>query len=249
MSSIKDVARHAGVAISTVSKVLNGYPNVSDATKKKVNKSIDELHFVPNTIAATLSSKQAGRVAMLINIAMKTPVIDEIAMQYISGAVNKASELKQDIVTLFFSILKDKSFDEIVSYLKAQSVTGLIIFGMSKEDEIIHQLVESQIFKIVLVDAPFTNESTSYVWIDQKKAQYDVAKKTILENNCKRVLYIAGKNDAYVTDERIEGIRELAQEMKLELTIMWGNFSELQARNITLQFAKNKDISSNRHFG
>lgn len=35
MSSIKDVARHAGVAISTVSKVLNGYPNVSDATKKK----------------------------------------------------------------------------------------------------------------------------------------------------------------------------------------------------------------------
>lgn len=242
MSSIKDVARHAGVAISTVSKVLNGYPNVSDATKKKVNKSIDELHFVPNTIAATLSSKQAGRVAMLINIAMKTPVIDEIAMQYISGAVNKASELKQDIVTLFFSILKDKSFDEIVSYLKAQSVTGLIIFGMSKEDEIIHQLVESQIFKIVLVDAPFTNESTSYVWIDQKKAQYDVAKKTILENNCKRVLYIAGKNDAYVTDERIEGIRELAQEMKLELTIMWGNFSELQARNITLQFAKNKDI-------
>ena len=78
MSSIKDVARHAGVAISTVSKVLNGYPNVSDATKKKVNKSIDELHFVPNTIAATLSSKQAGRVAMLINIAMKTPVIDEI---------------------------------------------------------------------------------------------------------------------------------------------------------------------------
>ena len=242
MSSIKDVARHAGVAISTVSKVLNGYPNVSDATKKKVNKSIDELHFVPNTIAATLSSKQAGRVALLINITMKTSVIDEIAMQYISGAVSKASELKQDIVTLFFSLLRDKSFDEIVSYLKAQSVTGLIIFGMSKEDEIIHQLVESQIFKIVLVDAPYTNESTSYVWIDQKKAQYDVAKKTILENNCKRVLYIAGKNDAYVTDERIEGIRELAKEMKLELTIMWGNFSERQARNITLQFAKNKDI-------
>lgn len=242
MSSIKDVAKHAGVAISTVSKVLNGYPNVGDETKKKVNKSIDELHFVPNTIAATLSSKQAGRVALLININTKTQVIDEIALQYICGAVNKATELKQDIVTLFFSMFTDKSFDEIVSYLKAQSVTGLIIYGISKDDVVLHRLIESQIFKIVLVDAPICNESTSSVWIDQKQAQYDVAKKTILENNCKRVLYIAGMKKAYVTEERIKGIKELAKEMDLELTIMWGEFSELEARNITLQFAKNKDI-------
>lgn len=242
MSSIRDVAKHAGVAISTVSKVLNGYPNVSDETKKKVNKSIDELHFVPNTIAATLSSKQAGRVALLININTKTTVIDEIAMQYICGAVNKATELKQDIVTLFFSMLEDKSFEEIVSYLKSQSVTGIIIYGMSKKDTIIHQLIESQIFKIVLVDAPIFNERTSSVWIDQRKAQYDVAKKTILENNCKRVLYIAGKKNGYVTDERIKGIKDLAEELDLDLTVIWGEFSELQARNITLQFAKNKDI-------
>lgn len=242
MSSIKDVAKHAGVAISTVSKVLNGYPNVSDETKKKVNKSIDELHFVPNAIAATLSSKQAGRVALLININTKTSVIDEIAMQYICGAVNKATELKQDLVTLFFSMFEDRSFEEIVSYLKAQSVSGLIIYGMSKKDTMLHKLIESQIFKIVLVDAPMFNENTSSVWIDQKKAQYDVAKKTILENNCKRVLYIAGKKNAYVTEERVSGIKELAKEMDLDLEIKWGEFSELQARNITLQFAKNKDI-------
>lgn len=242
MSSIKDVAKHAGVAISTVSKVLNGYPNVSDETKRKVNNSIDELHFVPNTIAATLSSKQAGRVALLIDINTRTQVIDEIALQFICGAVNKATELKLDIFTLFFSMFEDKSFEEIVSYLKSQSVTGLIIYGISKEHTVLHRLIESRIFKIVLVDAPIFNETTSSVWIDQKRAQYDVAKKTILENNCKRVLYIAGKKNAYVTEERIEGIQELAKEMDLELTIKWGEFSELAARNITLQFAKNKDI-------
>ena len=48
MVSIKDVAKKAGVAISTVSKVLNGYPNVSEETKKKVNEAIAELNFVPN---------------------------------------------------------------------------------------------------------------------------------------------------------------------------------------------------------
>ena len=44
MSSIKDVAKHAGVAISTVSKVLNGYPNVSEDTKKRVTDAIRELN-------------------------------------------------------------------------------------------------------------------------------------------------------------------------------------------------------------
>ncbi len=44
MYSIKDVADKAGVATSTVSKVLNNYPNVSAATKKKVNEAIKELN-------------------------------------------------------------------------------------------------------------------------------------------------------------------------------------------------------------
>ena len=47
MSSIKDVARRAGVAISTVSKALNGYPNVSEETREKVNEAVRELNFTP----------------------------------------------------------------------------------------------------------------------------------------------------------------------------------------------------------
>ena len=71
MISIKDVAKHAGVAISTVSKVLNHYPNVSEKTKIKVNKAVEELNFVPNSVAAALSSKQSGRVALLVNLNVK----------------------------------------------------------------------------------------------------------------------------------------------------------------------------------
>ena len=67
MAGIKDVAKEAGVAVSTVSKVLNNYPNVSKETKEKVNKAIKKLGFMPNAVAAALSSKQPGRVAILIN--------------------------------------------------------------------------------------------------------------------------------------------------------------------------------------
>lgn len=242
MVSIKDVARHAGVAISTVSKVLNNYPNVSEETKKKVNASIAELNFVPNTIAAALSSKQAGRVALLINIISQTQAIDEIDMQYLLGAINKAKELKLDVITVFFPMIQDKSVEDIITYFKSQNITGIIIYGMSKEDKVLHQLVKSRQFKMVLVDAPLVNESTSAVWIDQAKAQYDVAKKTILENKCKRVLYIAGKKNGYVTEARLAGMKKLADDLNLKLLVRGGEFSELTARKLTFQYAANKDV-------
>lgn len=241
MISIKDVASHAGVAISTVSKVLNDYPNVSEETRKKVNAAIAELNFVPNTIAAALSSKQSGRVALLINMIAKTQAIDEIDMQYLSGAINRAKELKLDIITVFFSMIQDKSLEEIITYFKSQNITGIVVYGMSREDKVLHRLVESRQFKMVLVDAPLVNECTSAIWINQEKAQYDVAKKTIRENRCRRILYIAGKRNGYVTGARLRGIKRLAREMDLELLIRGGEFSEKKARELTFCYAARKD--------
>lgn len=242
MVSIKDVAKRAGVAISTVSKVLNGYPNVSEETRQRVNKAVEELNFVPNSVAAALSSKQAGRVALLINSNMKTNAIDEIDMQYISGALNKAMELNLDVITLFFFMFQNKTADEVARYLQSQSITGIIIYGMSKEDKVLHRLISTGKFKCVVIDAPFVNVSTSCIGVDHRRAQYEVAAKTIMENNCKRILYIAGKRNGYVTDERIRGMEDLVKEKNLTMLVRNGEFSELQARNITLKYAKNKDI-------
>lgn len=242
MVSIKDVAKHAGVAISTVSKVLNNYPNVSEKTKQKVNRAVEELNFVPNSVAAALSSKQSGRVAILLKLSNASQAVDEINMQYLAGAINQAVELNLDVITVFYSMIKNKSLDEIIRYLQSQSITGLIIFGMSKDDKVLHELVSSEMFKIVTVDVPMVNESTSCVWIEQSKAQYEVAKKTIEENGCKSILYLAGKKNGYVTEERLKGIRQLAEDMKLPLLVRNGEFSELEARKLTFKFAKKKDV-------
>lgn len=241
MVSIKDVAKEAGVAISTVSKVLNNYPNVSEDTKTKVMEVVRRLGFVPNTVAATLSSKNSGRVALLIKLNVETQAIDEIDMQYIAGAISKARELQMDVITIFFSMIENMSLEEMTRYLVSQSIKGIIIYGMSKEDKVLRQLIEGDTFKTVVIDVPFVGSSTSCVSVDQAKAQYDVAKKTIKENNCKKILYIAGTRDGYVTDARLEGIRRLKEEMGLQVLIRNGNFSELQARNLTLKYGKNKD--------
>lgn len=242
MVSIKDVAKHAGVAISTVSKVLNHYPNVSEKTKNKVNQAVEELNFVPNSVAAALSSKQSGRVAVLLKLQEGFGSADEINMQFLSGSIHQAVELNLDVITIFYSMIENWSLEEVIRYLQSQSITGLIIFGMSKDDKVLHDLIASQAFKIVSADAPMVNENTSCVRIDQKKAQYDVAKKTIEDNQAKSILYLAGKRNGYVTEERLSGIRKLAEELGLPLMVRYGDFSEKEARKLTFKYAKNKDV-------
>ncbi|WP_026665083.1 LacI family DNA-binding transcriptional regulator [Butyrivibrio sp. FC2001] len=242
MVSIRDVAKEAGVAISTVSKVLNNYPNVSEATKKKVMEAVERLNFVPNQVAAALSSKRSGRIALLLKLNMKTQAIDEIDMQYISGALGMAQEKQLDCITVFYSMIEHMSHEEMTRYFASQNISGIVIFGMNNDDKVLHQLISSQNFKIVVVDGNILNESTSVVGIDHYQAQIDVAEKTIKENTGNKILYIAGMRNSYVTEEKIRAMEDLSKRMKLKLFIRNGDFSELKARNIALRYAKNKEI-------
>lgn len=241
MVSIRDVAKEAGVAISTVSKVLNHYPNVSEETKQKVNAAIAELGFVPNTIASALSSKKTGRVALVLDVNRHAQTVDEIPMQYIIGAINKAKEKGMDITTVFFTMIAEMNVEEMIRYFQSQSIEGLIICGLSKEDMVLRNLVKSGKFKVVLIDAPGVSENSSSIHIDNTKAQYEVAKKFLNENNCKKILYISGKKNGYVSEERLAGMKQLADELELKVLIRTGNFSELEARKLTMQYAKSKD--------
>ena len=188
MVSIKEVAKHAGVAISTVSKVLNGYPNISEDTKEKVHKAIKELNYIPNSIAAALSSKQFGRVALILNLQRQTQAIDQIFMQYLAGALDTAKERGIEVLTIFTTMLEGMSAEEVTRYFYSQSISGVIIYGLSKEDKVMQQLLKEQNFAFVVVDAPMVNKRTSSVSIDHEQAQYDVAKKTVLDDKCKSYL-------------------------------------------------------------
>ena len=235
MASIKDVAGKAGVAISTVSKVLNGYPGVSKETKEKVEAAIKELNFVPNSIAAALSSKKAGRVALLIHMSSQTKARDEIDMQYISGALHKAKELHVDLVVEFFSMIENLTLEEKIQHFKAQNIEGIIFYGLTKEDTEFIKLLECGQFKIVAVDVPVQGSDKTRVGIDHKKAQREVALRTIEENNSDSLLYIAGSKESYAAMERLEAIEELAAEKHLRLEVAYGDYSENKAREITFE--------------
>ncbi len=229
------------MAISTVSKVLNHYPNVREETKEKVNAAIAELGFVPNTIAAALSSKKTGRIALVLDVNRHAQTVDEIPMQYIIGAINRAKEKGMDIITVFFTMIAEMSVDEMVRYFQSQSIEGLIICGLSKDDVMLRRLVDGGKFKCVLIDAPGVGENTSSIHVDNERAQYEVAKKFLEGKPYKKILYLSGKKNGYVSEERLIGVNRLAQELGLSVLVRTGNFSELEARKLTMQYAAGKD--------
>ena len=67
MTTIRDVAKAAGVSVSTVSRALNGYQDVNEKTRRRIQETSRQLGYIPNQSAKNLSSKTAKNVALLIS--------------------------------------------------------------------------------------------------------------------------------------------------------------------------------------
>ena len=65
--SIYDVARQAGVSHMTVSRVLNGHPNIRESTSERVLKAIEEMNYTRNSIARALATRRAMRIGVLVD--------------------------------------------------------------------------------------------------------------------------------------------------------------------------------------
>lgn len=241
ITTIKEVAEKAGVSISTVSKVLKNYANISEETRQKVLKAVKELNYVPNSTASNLSSKNKDKVALYICINDMKQAVDEINMLYLQGAFAMASINHLELVTIFNQMVSEMSTQELTSYLASQGITGIIIYGLNKEDKKILQLIDNQQFNVCVIDAPIINDKTSSVMIDHQKGQYDVAKSIIEPEYTRKVLYLAGKRNGYVTDMRIQGILQLQKEYGFELNIQYAEFSEKMAYDLTMRYASDVD--------
>ena len=241
MTTINDVAKKAEVSVSTVSKVLKNYPNISQKTRDKVMKVVDELGYVPNAVASALSSKNFQRVALWINVNDSKHQIDEVNMRYITGAFEEADNKDISIIPIFSMMYKDKSADELLRILKSQGVTGLVVFGITKNSKAIIEIIERQAFHCVVVDAPNVNEKTSSITVDHYSAQYEVGKKMLVDHLCRKMLYIAGGKDGYVTDMRLAGIKRLQKEYGFELEIQYADFKEKNAYELTHQYGMQVD--------
>ncbi|AEW73032.1 Lactose operon repressor [Enterobacter ludwigii] len=121
-ATLEDVARHAGVSYQTVSRVLNKSANVSEATRHKVEKSIELLRYVPNRLAQQLVGKQTQTVGLVtISLALHAP-------SQVAAAVKRYANVEgyQVLISMIDENV-NHSIQDSINELKSQLVSKVII--------------------------------------------------------------------------------------------------------------------------
>lgn len=121
-ATLEDVARHAGVSYQTVSRVLNKSANVSEATRHKVEKSIELLRYVPNRLAQQLVGKQTQTVGLVtISLALHAP-------SQVAAAVKRYANMEgyQVLISMIDENV-NHSIQDSINELKSQLVSKVIV--------------------------------------------------------------------------------------------------------------------------
>lgn len=229
MTTIKDIARVAGVSVTTVSRALNGYSDVNEKTRQKIAAVARELNYSPNTLARGLVMQKSKTIGLLVSGISRESVKDNFTFEVLCGVNERASTLGYDLILFNTNTMmqREKTYTQLC---RERRVDGAIIQGIKKEDPYLKEVVESDI-PCVLVDIPVHSNSVGYVTTDNalgaKKAVEHLASL-----GHKHIGMINGHEDAFVSQERLNGYREALKECGLSFRSEWvvsGNFEEKKA--------------------
>jgi LacI family transcriptional regulator len=200
-TTIYDVAREAGVSMATVSRVVNGNPNVKPATRKKVLEAIERLGYRPNAVARGLASKKTTTVGVII------PDISSIFFAELArGIEDIATMYKYNIILCNSDQNKDKEIHLINTLLEKQ-VDGIVFMGGHITEEHVEHFKRSPV-PVVLAATLDTNSEIPSVNIDYRQAVHD-AISTLIEKGHSRIGMLSGTLDDPVNGyQKFLGYRE-----------------------------------------
>ncbi|MFE4711198.1 MULTISPECIES: LacI family DNA-binding transcriptional regulator [Bacillales] len=242
MVSIKDVAKHAGVSISAVSKTLNGYSDVSEATRKKILQAAQELNYSPNMLAKNLKHKVTKTIALIISNFEQANGKDGVMFQIMSGVYAAATEFRYEVViyTRSLSEQQDKSYWQ---FCKDHKIAGVVISGLRTTDPYFEDLVGSDI-PCVVIDADTVGPHAGSVITDNLTAARQAVKYLIGKGH-REIGMINGHKYATVSIVRQQGYREALEEAGIEYIpsrVVEADYSEEQAYDLAESY-----ITENPH--
>ncbi len=132
MATIKDVAKHANVSTTVVSKALNGYADVSEETRKKVLKAVEELNYSPNMLAKNLKQKVTKSIALIFSNFEYSNGKDGVLFKMMTGIFEAASHYNYEVLlyTRSLSEQQDKSYWQ---FCKEHKVSGAVITKLEND--------------------------------------------------------------------------------------------------------------------
>lgn len=204
--TIYEVAKRAEVAISTVSRVLNGSENVSQKTKEKVEKAINELHFRPQVSARKLASKEPQMLAIAVP-SFTTPYFNEV----LKGVKDEIKKMDLDII-MYNTGSKDPE-EGVQNFFDRGTADAVILLSIDVSDTV-HQLIQATQTPAVLVNS--SHPSYNYFMLNDYKGGY-LAGEHLVKQGFKKLGMITSIVQSRTSKERIRGFKDALKNYKMDI--------------------------------
>ena len=197
--TIKDVARNCGLSISTVSKVFNGYPDISDTTRRQVMEAAREIGYRPNALARALKTNRSYNLGVL----MVDDNISGLTHPFFAHVLNsfkaEAERHGYDITFINHNIgTMEMTYLEHCRYRNVDGVCLACVDFYSRE---IDELVKDGI-PCVTIDHMFNNHPS--IISDNLNGIHMLVDRAVSMGH-RRIAYIHGQRNSLVTENRIRG--------------------------------------------
>ena len=224
--TIHDVAQHARVSVSSVSRALNNYPHVSEALKTRVVEAAEELDYQPAFLAHSLRRGETNSIGFLVGT-IANPVIStifEAAAEalatdgYAMSLVSSRNQADLDIACL--------------RLLASRQVSGLIVSSASESPEPSRRFIQEMNIPTVMLDRePVEGERVFAVQSDHESSVRE-ATFHLIENGHRDIGFIGGPQGFYPTQQRFRAYHEALAEARIPLRgelVRFTSFTERDA--------------------
>jgi DNA-binding LacI/PurR family transcriptional regulator len=230
---LDQVAAHAGVGRGTVSRVINGSPQVSPEARKAVRRAIEELGYVPNRAARALVTRRTESVALVVSESEERLFGEPFFAGIVRGI---SSALAETQLQLWLAMAQSAGERKLIEpHLTDQHVDGVMLLSLHDDDPLPGVLARRGLPTVLggrparMLSAAFEHDGVSFVDNDNEGGAR-AAVEYLIEQGRRRVAVIAGPQDMGVGMARLRGYREALRRAGLDgytdRLIAYGDFSE-----------------------
>lgn len=211
--TIKDVAKRANVAPSTVSRVISDSPRISLDTKKRVRKAMKDLGYHPNVNARNLAVRSSQSIGVIMPSSAETALQNPFFPEVLRGIGSTAHETEYSLY-ITTGGNEDQVFEETKRMVYGNRVDGIILLYSRVADPILDFLVSVN-FPFVVIGKPYEKESSiTYVDNDNYNASKELT-NYLIDNGHQHIAFIGGTTDLVVTMDRLHGYKSAIAESNM----------------------------------
>lgn len=220
MATIHDVAKLAGVAPITVSRVINDSGYVSDKVREKVNAAIAELGYVPNILARSLKSKKTNTLALVF-----TDITNPFFTILARGVEDTASKAGFNVIFCNTDESQEEE-DNYIQLLLQKQVDGILLVPAVSNTKSI-ELIQEQKTPLVILDRRVSNARVDIVRGDSEGGAYQLT-EFLINLGHRRIAILSGPRDVSTAEDRVQGYIRAMKDNGLEDNIQfsYGNFTQ-----------------------